>query len=232
MDNIDKNIKNTIIEKYGYDGELLNIFTTKTGKSCHKWEHYIPLYDFYFSKYRNKPIRFLEIGVQGGGSLCMWRKWFGNDAIIFGIDIDPNCKKHDGVDGQVRIGSQTNTQFLKSVIEEMGGVDLVLDDGSHNMPDIKTSIDFLFPLLNDSGLYMVEDLHTSYWERHGGGYHSKDNFSNFVKETNDDIHHWYHHKPLIHPNISQFCSGIHIHDSIVVFEKKNTIHQPMMALVE
>ena len=52
----------------------------------------------------------------------------------------------------------------------MGGIDIVLDDGSHNMKDIIVSLESLFPMLNDGGVYMIEDLHTAYWRKFGGGY--------------------------------------------------------------
>ena len=86
-----------IQEKYNHESELLDFFVTNQGPIVHKWHHYIPLYDRYFSRFRGKKIRFLEIGVSRGGSLQMWRKYFGADAIIFGIDIDPDCEKLDGL---------------------------------------------------------------------------------------------------------------------------------------
>jgi hypothetical protein len=94
------------------------------------------LYDRYFSPFRGRKTRFLEIGVNKGGSLQLWRKYFGDDAIIFGININPDCEKLNGLAGQVRIGSQIDRPFLESVIKEMGGVDIVLDDGSHHMQHI------------------------------------------------------------------------------------------------
>ena len=76
-----------IKKKYDYDGDLLDLFTSNKGPVVHKWHHYIPLYDRYFSQFRNRPVRFLEIGVAQGGSLELWRKFFGEEAIIYGIDI-------------------------------------------------------------------------------------------------------------------------------------------------
>ena len=103
------------------------------GVKVHKWHHYLPLYDRYFGQYRGTPVKFLEIGVNNGGSLQMWRRYFGPDAVICGIDINPDCAQYDGQSGMVRIGSQDDPEFLASVIEEMGGIDAVLDDGSHRM---------------------------------------------------------------------------------------------------
>lgn len=219
-------VKKDIQEKYGHDSDLLEFFATNKDVIVHKWHHYIPLYDRYFSSFRGQKIRFLEIGVSKGGSLQMWRKYFGDDAIIFGIDINPDCEKFNGLAGQVRIGSQTDEIFLESVVKEMGGVDIVLDDGSHHMEHIPATLKFLFPHLRYGGIYMIEDLHAAYWKRFGGGYRAKINFFGFLMDLVDDMHHWYHTKGLKQAVISKDCSGIHIHDSIVVLEK-NKVHEPV-----
>jgi hypothetical protein len=214
-DQIHKDIKN----KYGFEGDLLEIFVGNKEYLVNKWHHYIPIYDRYFSVFRNKPIRFLEIGVSKGGSLAMWRKYFGEDAVIYGIDIDKTCARFDGIAGRVRIGSQDDPAFLRAVVEEMGGVDVILDDGSHHMDHIRTSFRFLFPQLNDGGIYMVEDLHTAYWKKYGGGYRSNNSFFAFVSGMIDDMHQWYHVHGVNNPEIANSCSAIHVHDSIAVFEK-------------
>ena len=224
--NISSLIKKDIKEKYNHNSELLDIFCNNDGFLVHKWHHYIPIYEKYFSKFKGKKIKFLEIGVGKGGSLQMWRKYFGNDAIIFGIDINHECKKFNTETEQIRIGSQINESFLKSVIEEMGGsVDIILDDGSHEMKHIVKTLLFLFPNLNYDGIYMIEDLHTAYWLNYGGGYYSNNNFFKFTRDLIDDIHHWYHPKKPTYLNISKECSGIHIHDSIVVLDK-NRVFRP------
>ena len=212
-------IKQDIYQKYNFSGDLVDIFVNNKDKIIHKWHHYIPIYDKYFSIYRNKNIRFLELGVSKGGSLSMWRKYFGKDATIFGIDIQESCKDFNGIDGEVRIGSQNDENFLLDVINEMGGVDIILDDGSHKMKHIRKSLKVLFPQLTEGGIYMIEDLHTSYWKRYGGGFRSKLNFFNLVRDLTDDLHHWYHKKPLRLKAVSEKCSAIHIYDSIVVLEK-------------
>lgn len=226
-----KSVKEDIQKKYGYDGDLLEIYSSNSGPLVHKWHHYIPIYSRYFSRFRNTKVRFLEIGVSKGGSLTMWRKYFGEDAVIFGIDIDPNCAQYDGISGNVRIGSQVDKGFLRSVVEEMGGVDVILDDGSHHMDHVPETINFLYPLLSENGIYMIEDLHTAYWPKFGGGYKSKKNFFHMVRGLVDDMHHWYHCRHVNFPNISKECDSIHIHDSIVVLEK-NKAFPPTHSQIE
>jgi hypothetical protein len=224
----DKNleVKKDIQDKYGFNGKLLDIFVTNNGPVVHKFHHYIPIYDRYFSKFCGRNVRFLEIGVSKGGSLQMWRKYFGDEAIIYGIDIDPNCRSFNGQGGQVRIGSQDDLEFLNLVIQEMGGVDIVLDDGSHQMKHISATLKALFPILNYGGVYLVEDLHTAYWRGFGGGYRATGNFFKVVTEVIHDMHHWYHANDIRQVAISKSCSSIHIHDSITVFEK-NKVYQPV-----
>jgi hypothetical protein len=216
--------------KYHYSGVLLDIFVENKDNAVQKWHHYIPLYDKYFSNFRRQPVRFLEIGVSKGGSLQMWRKYFGEDAIIFGIDIDPECAKYNGIAGEVRIGSQADADFLASVVAEMGGIDIVLDDGSHRMDYTVATLRTLFPKLNNLGIYLIEDLHTAYWGGFGGGLGKKSNFFNKIRDVIDDMHHWYHGADLKEQSISDSCSAIHIHDSVVVLEK-NKVYSPVYSLV-
>ncbi len=219
----------SLLRRFTHDGErpdtrrpatvFEDLFWTHDGPVVDKWHHYLPLYDRYLTAWRNTPVRMLEIGVSRGGSLKMWRKYFGPDAVIFGIDIDPRCARLNGDAGQVRIGSQDNPKFLKQVVAEMGGVDIVLDDGSHVSAHIRASLDTLFPMLADGGLYMIEDLHACYWAPFGGGYRRPGSFVETVKTMIDDMHHWYHDQGERIGATAGSLAAIHAHDSIVVLEK-------------
>ena len=208
-----------ILEKYGFDGDLAQIYASNQDYEVHKWHHYIPIYDRYFAQYRGTRVKFLEIGVFKGGSLQMWRNYLGEDAIIYGIDINKKCARYDGLSGEVRIGSQDDPEFLEQLIDEMEGVDVVLDDGSHVMSHIRTSLHTLFPHLPAGGTYMIEDLHAAYWKGREGGYDREGNFFNDVRRMVDDMHRHYHNKPQHYPGFGNGVTGLHVHDSIVVLEK-------------
>jgi hypothetical protein len=223
-------VRADILEKYGAAGGLTGLFAEPTETAIHKWHHFLPLYDRYFSPYRGKPLKFLEIGVSGGGSLALWRRFFGPEAVIFGIDINPDCAAFDGLAGQVRIGSQDDPAFLAKVVAEMGGIDIVLDDGSHVMDHIKSSLEALFPALSEGGIYMIEDLHTAYGPSFGGGFNAPGNFYNEVRRMIDDMHHWYHGKAPHVPARAAWVSGLHIHDSLVVIDK-GKVYPPTHSVV-
>jgi hypothetical protein len=200
--------------------DIAKMFYAHKGRLIHKWTHYLDIYDGHFSAYRNTPVKMLEIGVSKGGSLELWRKYFGKDATLFGIDIDPECASRVTAPSQARIGSQDDPKFLRSVIDEMGPPDIILDDGSHIGRHQRTSFDTLFPLLREGGLYLIEDLHTAYsfvhWE---GGYRRKSTGMELVKDMIDDMHSWYHRKKLRTASRNQI-GAIHIYDSLAVIEKR------------
>jgi hypothetical protein len=216
----DADVLQDFVDKYGIASDLMKIYSSEKFPIVNKWHHYIPIYERYFEKYRGQRVRFLEIGVSEGGSLRMWREFFGPDAVIFGIDINQNCSELNGIHGQVRIGSQDDSSFLTAVVSEMGGVDVVLDDGSHDMAHIAASLRILFPQLKVGGTYLIEDLHTAYWRGFGGGYNSKDNFYRIVPSLIDDIHSWYHPYARRSALANDGVSSIHLHDSIIVLEKE------------
>ena len=201
-------------------GALAAIFFKHRGRLLWKWVHYLEIYERHFAQYRNTPVKMLEIGVFKGGSLDMWREYFGQSATIFGIDVDPNCADYVTEPNQVRIGSQDDPEFLKKVVLEMGSPDIVLDDGSHIGRHQRKSFEILFPILKPGALYVIEDLHASYWGSCEGGYKDKRTIVEYVKRMIDDIHAWYHDTSVTTPAKTD-VGAIHLYDSIVVIEKKS-----------
>jgi hypothetical protein len=141
-----------------------------------KWNHhwYTDHYHKHLQHFRPSPIKFLEIGVggyeypdRGGQSLRMWSEYFP-EASIFGIDFYPK-NQIPAIDRTTILqGSQSDIPFLNNVFNQMGGIHVVVDDGSHKCLDIITSFEHLFPLLDDNGIYIIEDTESSYWPDYGG----------------------------------------------------------------
>ena len=156
--------------------ELLNLFYQSKKRSL-KWEKYFPIYENLLSKYKNKKITFVEIGILNGGSLEIWKKYFGYESRIIGIDKNPNCKKFENDNCEIYVGSQSDPKFWKDFYKSVGKVDIILDDGGHtNDQQIITLLESL-ECINDGGIHIVEDVHTSYLKRYGNP--SKYSFINF-----------------------------------------------------
>ena len=197
---------------------LYNYFLNNTKKIIHKCDHYFPIYERHFSKFKNTPIKFLEIGVFKGGSLQMWKDYFGPESTIIGVDIDPACKAHEDLSNNihVRIGDQKDPALLQSILNEFGSPDIVLDDGGHQMVDIISTFKYLHPKLHNTALYMVEDLCTAYWSEYGG--HLPENFISASKQFIDDINA--HHARGAQPGsyMTNTVFGVSFYDSIVCVE--------------
>ena len=212
------------------EDSLLSYFIKNGDVGIHKWIDYFEIYHRFFSRFRGSDIKFLEIGVQNGGSAKMWANYFGRSAKIIGIDIDPQCKNLESENLEIWIGDQADPNFLAKVIEAHPNFDIVLDDGGHTMAQQLTSFYTLFPNLNNGGLYLCEDTHTSYFPSHGGGFGSKETFHEHMKMLIDGMHAWYF-SPV--SNLPKEYWANHLYslsffDSIVVAEKR--IKNPPVAL--
>ena len=199
--------------------DLWRDFLTNQGKVIHKWEHYFPIYERHFAPWRDRTMTFLEIGVAKGGSLRMWRRYFGPLATVVGIDIDPRCKAHEEDGVFVRIGDQSDLAFLDKVIAEFGAPDVVLDDGSHQMRHIEATFDALYPKLPKNGVYMVEDLHCAYWPDFGGSVDDPKTFINIAKALVDRLNADHTRGAVTPDAFTRDTFAIAFYDSMVVFEK-------------
>jgi cephalosporin hydroxylase len=201
---------------------LEDFFYNQPHRICQKWKHYFPIYERFFSKFQNKPdFKILEIGVSQGGSLDMWRNYFGDQALIVGIDVTEHCKTFETGNTKVRIGSQQDPEFLKSVIDEFGDFDVILDDGGHMMEQQITSFLSLYAHVKFGGFYVVEDCHTSYQEQFGGGIRKPDSFIELAKRKIDELNglhvQGYHRE--FNTDFTRTTLGMSFYDSVVVFEK-------------
>jgi cephalosporin hydroxylase len=198
---------------------LWSLFLNNNGRLIHKWKHYFPAYERHFSRYINLPMLFLEIGCGEGGSLQMWKRYFGPHARIVGIDIRPECARFEEDQISIRIGSQDDPVFLQSILDEFGTPDIVLDDGSHIMKHVQATFRYLYPRTSPTGVYMVEDLHTAYWDEFGGGLRRPGSFMETCKELLDEINAEHTRGALEPTDFTRSTLSMHIYDSIVTFER-------------
>ena len=204
-----------------YQNDLEKYFYNNTSRLVNKWKHYFEIYDRHFSKYRGKEIVFVEIGVFQGGSLQMWRNYFGPKAKIYGIDIDPRCKAFEEENIEILIGSQSDPVFLEKVKTIIPKIDLLLDDGGHTMNQMKVTFDHLFDHIKPDGTYLCEDTHTCYQWRYGGGYKRSNSFTEYAKNFADYINAWHSEQKQFQKNKFTFSvHSVHFYDSIIVIEKR------------
>lgn len=212
--------KKTLIElaiKYGTD----------------KWDshYYAQHYDMHFTKFRELDINLLEIGVggysdpmAGGESLRMWKDYFST-ANIHAIDIfEKSAQEEERI--KIYQGSQIDREFLEKTVRDIGEVSLIVDDGSHDNKHIITTFKILFPLLMDGGIYVVEDLQTSYWPSGGDSFNlrcNKKSAINFFKSLVDGLNYEEFDNPYYEPNYfdKNIVSMQFYHNMVFIYKERN-----------
>jgi hypothetical protein len=182
-----------------------------------KFESYFNIYENLFHKYVDKKITFVEVGVAKGGSLFMWRDYFGNKAKIIGVDLNPEAKKLEKFGFDIVIGDQSKKSFWKYFFSKVGKVDILLDDGGHtNIQQISTLANSINNI-NDGGMIVIEDTQTSYIKK-GFGNPSTYSFINFSKYAIDAIHR---RSSMIHNDYNIYTKKIY---SISYYESLAAFH--------
>ncbi len=170
---------------------LTQLYASHTGKVSDKWSSYLVEYDRLFNPYRHKPINLLEIGIQNGGSIEIWAKYFEKAQTIIGCDINPDCEslRYDDPRISIVVGDANATKTYQKITKINTGFDLIIDDGSHTSGDIIQTFDKYFPQIKEDGLFVAEDLHCSYWKNYEGGLFNPHSSISFFKLLADIINH-------------------------------------------
>lgn len=111
-------------------------------------------YEKLFAGLKGKPIKYLEIGIWRGGSLRWAQNFFGAQSEVFGIDIDVK-KQIDGA--RLFQADQNNSEQLEKVAAEIGLLDIIIDDGSHERTPTRKTFETFFKRLKPDGFYVIED---------------------------------------------------------------------------
>jgi GT2 family glycosyltransferase len=170
---------------------LRQLYAEHSGYVSNKWSLYLKVYDRLFNDYRDKPIRLLEIGIQNGGSLEIWSKYFSNAEALIGCDINLDCANIRYEDQRIGIviGNAISPDVCEQVLKCSTQFDIIIDDGSHLSSDIIKSFLQYFPHLAEGGIFIVEDLHCSYWSEFEGGLFDPYSSIAFFKRLTDVINH-------------------------------------------
>lgn len=172
---------------------LQELYAIHTGKVSDKWSLYLDVYEAAFARFRDRPIAFAEIGVQNGGSLEIWAKYFAQAPVVVGCDIDPKCGSLAFDDPRIAVvvGNVNTDATYRAILAHSPLYDVFIDDGSHTSRDIVFTFCNYFRHVNAGGTYVVEDLHCSYEPRWGGGIDRGDTSMEFLKLLADFVNQPY-----------------------------------------
>lgn len=214
---------------------LLEMFMNHKKSLVHKFEHHIRIYEELFEPFRGKPVSVLELGVAQGGSLQLWREYFGPEAKILGVDIQGSYHhlKQDNI--EVIFANEADPDLPSKVTAKIGEIDILIDDAGHECLDQIAAFENFFPYISDGGIYACEDIHTSYRWTHHGGLKSKYSFVEYMKEMADYMHIAEFRKQLPEgfkaPASLDHIKSITFHRSLLVVRKAldaNNIGSPLM----
>lgn len=208
--------------------DLKNLFENKEGNLVNKPIHFFDIYDTHFSRYRGTDVHIIEIGVDSGGALDLWRDYFGPQAKIYGADVNPACKKLEDDGYQIFIGSQSDPDFLNMIADSMPRIDILIDDGGHRMEQQIITFETMYDKISENGFYVCEDICTSYWLEYGGGYKKKRSFIEYSKNLIDSIHAWHSRNPDKFPitDLTKTIKGIHFYNNMLFIEKGLMLSKP------
>lgn len=182
-----------------------------------KWDNYFRVYDRYLNKYVGTDVTFVEIGVKNGGSLFMWREFFGEKARIIGIDLNPAAKQFEEHGFEIFIGDQNSTEFWTDFYKKVGPVDAMLDDGGHRNDNQIITTFHALTNMKPGGVLLVEDVHTSYMK--GFGNPSDTSFLSYCKLLADGVQKNENmDADFVNVEISDRIDALHVHEGVIVFD--------------
>ncbi len=183
----------------------------KTGRAVWKWRHYFEAYERHFARFVGEEVHVLEIGVFQGGSLDMWRDYFGPRCHVHGIDIEPACKAYEGDRIRITIGDQADPAFWSTLLADRPQIDVVIDDGGHLPHQQIATLEALLPHISPGGVYVCEDAHGAANEFHA-----------YVHGLARNLHGWDipdYSVARVRPNeLQKMISSIHLYPFMVVIE--------------
>lgn len=204
--------------------KIYEIFQTKLTKRCDKWLPYFDVYEKYFSKFVNQQPVVVEVGVQFGGSMQLWKEYFGPDAKIYGIDHAKEILDLDINGVTLIVGDQQNNDFWNQFLSTIPNIDCFIDDGGHKMQQQIVTLIQVWPKISQGGVYICEDTHTSYWDHYDGGFQRPNTMIEFSKHLIDLINREHFIKTIPPEQMVKIfgdVASVHFYNSMIVLEKGN-----------
>jgi len=131
----------------------------RTGRGIDKWVHYFDIYHRHLAKFIGRDMSLLEIGVYSGGSLEMWRRYFGEHCRIYGVDLQEACKVYENEYTRIFVGDQADPGLWRAFVHDVPFVDVLIDDGGHRVEQQIATLEAMLPRIRPGGVYLCEDIH-------------------------------------------------------------------------
>lgn len=211
---------------------LETFFDLRTeGAGIWKWRHYFEIYHRHFKTFRQRDsLVILEIGIYSGGSLDMWRDYFGPSVTIYGVDIEPACRAYEQPGTYVLVGDQADRTFWRRVLADgiLPAPDIVIDDGGHTPEQQRVTLEEVLPFVRPGGVYLCEDIHgrENAFATYVSGLVDRLNGMDGTIENVDDPH-----RRLVVPTngVQASIHSVHLYPYVVVIEKRETIVDELIA---
>lgn len=180
----------------------------RTGRGLWKWLHYFEIYHRHLAKFINTEVHVCEIGIFGGGSLEMWRHYFGPKCHIYGVDIEPICKSYEQDGIRVFIGDQSDPAFWQRFRAQVPTLDIVLDDGGHQSEQQIVTLEALLSHLRPGGVYVCEDIDRL-----------RNPFSSYLSGLASSLNITQQHAGYVATSFQQAVESIHLYPLMAVIER-------------
>jgi 23S rRNA U2552 (ribose-2'-O)-methylase RlmE/FtsJ len=199
--------------------DLQSYFENNQGRAIFKFPSYFDIYERHFSRFRGQKVTVVEMGVLYGGSLQMWKHYFGKEAMIYGLDINPAFVfEEDQI--KVIVANQLDREALQLAMLEIETIDILIDDACHRGNGQITAFEELYPYISENGVYLCEDLGISYREAYGGGLRKEGTFIEYSKNLIDQLNAYHISQGIVPDMFTDTAYGITYYSGVVVIEKR------------
>jgi hypothetical protein len=181
----------------------------REGPGLWKWRHYFEIYHRHLARFVGEDIHFAEVGVFSGGSLRMWRSYFGEGAHIHGIDLDASTSAYRAEKVSIHIGDQEDRGFWDAFRRDVPALDVIVDDGGHTPGQQRVTLEEMLPHLRSGGVYICEDIH-----------HEGNAFQAFVAGLCDQMNAAQSGMSMPTTPFQAAIASIHVYPFVVVIEKR------------
>jgi len=132
--------------------------SVKEGRGIWKWQHYFDIYHRHFRRFVGQEVHVVEVGIYSGGSLDMWKAYFGPKCKVYGVDIEEACKAYEDERTRIFIGDQGDREFWKDLRKQVPDIDILIDDGGHLPEQQIVTLEETLPYMRNGGVYLCEDV--------------------------------------------------------------------------